>query len=227
MNKLPILKIVLAGFAFAATHWKKLFEITLVPLILALPFLLTLPEMFGIYEQILSGDLKTDIQLPPNFLYYFILFGFAYVSISIHIIRIVVLGEESVKSFLPTFDIAKIGRYLLLTIIIGLLTMLPVLITGMPILQLIVYFLIIPITLNFVRISIDLPNQYKWNLNFPTQMNLFFIQAILPAIVSIIFIFLADLTNLGGPLDIVIKIILFYWSQITLGFCYKIVTQSD
>jgi hypothetical protein len=139
----------------------------------------------------------------------------------------VVLGEESVKSFLPTFDIAKIGRYLLLTIIIGLLTMLPVLITGMPILQLIVYFLIIPITLNFVRISIDLPNQYKWNLNFPTQMNLFFIQAILPAIVSIIFIFLADLTNLGGALDIVIKIILFYWSQITLGFCYKIITQSD
>jgi hypothetical protein len=97
----------------------------------------------------------------------------------------------------------------------------------MPILQLIVYFLIIPITLNFVRISIDLPNQYKWNLNFPTQMNLFFIQAILPAIVSIIFIFLADLTNLGGALDIVIKIILFYWSQITLGFCYKIITQSD
>ena len=99
MNKLPILKIVLAGFAFAATHWKKLFEITIVPLMLALPFLLTLPEMFEIYEQILSGDLKTDVQLPPNFLYYFILFGFAYVSISIHIIRIVILGEESVKSF--------------------------------------------------------------------------------------------------------------------------------
>ena len=241
MNKLPILKIVLAGFAFAVTHWKKLIEITIVPLIIALPFLLILPEIISeilrifelvssgviTFEQISTGDSKTDVQIPENFFYYFILFAFAYASISIHIIRVVVLGEESVKSFMPTFDIANIGRYLLLLVFISLTPILSVLITGIPILQMIVSFLIIPITLSFVRISLDLPIKYKWSLNFPSQINLFFIQIILPQIIGFIFIFLAGLTNFGELLYVAIMIILFYWSQITLGFCYKIITQND
>jgi len=97
----------------------------------------------------------------------------------------------------------------------------------MPLLQLIVYFLIIPITLNFVGIAIDQPSKYKWNLSFTTHMNLFFLQAILPALVGMLFAALANILGLGSILEWVAKVVVFYWTLVTLALCYQLIQTNN
>ena len=209
MNALPINKIFLAGFAFALTHWKKIIEVSIVPVLISLPFLMMVPELLGQMEQFFNNGELPDIQLPEN------------------MYRLVMLGEQSNSGFMPVLDVNKIIRFSGLTFFVGLVTVIPVVITGMPLLQLIVYFLIIPITLNFVNIAINKPSKYKWNLSFTTHMNLFFLQAILPALVGMLFTALANIIGLGPILEWVVKVVLFYWTLITLALCYQLIQANN
>ena len=227
MNALPINKIFLAGFAFALTHWKKIIEISIFPILISLPFLMVVPELLGSMEQLFSGGELLDIQLPKNMMIYLILFFYGYITLSINMYRLVMLGEQSIGGFMPVLDVSKIIRFVGLTLFVGLVTVVPVMITGMPMLQLIVYFLIIPITLNFISIAIDQPSKYKWNLSFTTHMNLFFLQAILPALVGMLFAALANIIGLGPILEWTVKVILFYWTLVTLALCYQLIQASN
>ncbi|TEU20914.1 MAG: hypothetical protein E3I13_03570 [Gammaproteobacteria bacterium] len=227
MNALPINKIFLAGFAFALTHWKKIIEISIFPILISLPFLMVVPELLGLMEQLFNGGELLDIQLPENMMIYLLLFFYGYVTLSINMYRLVVLGEQSIAGFIPVLDVNKIIRFVGLTFFVGLVTVIPVMITGMPLLQLIVYFLIIPITLNFVSIAIDQPSKYKWNLSFTTHMNLFFLQAILPALVGMLFAALANVVGLGSILEWAVKVVLFYWTLVTLALCYQLIQANN
>ena len=227
MNALPINKIFLAGFAFALTHWKKIIEISIFPILISLPFLMIVPELLGLMEQLFSGGELLDVQLPENMMIYLVLFFYGYITLSIKMYRLVILGEQSNAGFMPVLNVNKIIRFVGLTLFVGLVTVIPVMITGMPMLQLIMYFLIIPITLNFVNIAIDQPSKYKWNLSFTTHMNLFFLQAILPALVGMLFAALANIIGLGPILEWTIKVILFYWTLITLALCYQLIQANN
>lgn len=227
MNALPINKIFLAGFAFALTHWKKIIEISIFPVLISLPFLMVVPELLGLMEQLFSGGELLDIRLPENMMIYLLLFFYGYVTLSINMYRLVILGEQSIAGFIPVLDVNKIIRFVGLTFFVGLVTVIPVMITGMPLLQLIVYFLIIPITLNFVNIAVDQPSKYKWNLSFTTHMNLFFLQAILPALVGMLFAALANVVGLGSILEWVVKVVLFYWTLVTLALCYQLIQANN
>ncbi|HAO86538.1 MAG TPA: hypothetical protein DEP16_04280 [Gammaproteobacteria bacterium] len=227
MNALPINKIFLAGFAFALTHWKKIIEISIFPLMISLPFLMIVPELLGLMEQVFSGGELLNVQLPDNMMIYLILFFYGYITLSINMYRLVMLGEQSTGGFMPVLDVNKIIRFIGLTLFVGLVTVIPVMITGMPLLQLIVYFLIIPITLNFVGIAIDQPSKYKWNLSFTTHMNLFFLQAILPALVGMLFAALSNIVGLGSILEWVAKVVVFYWTLVTLALCYQLIQTNS
>ena len=227
MNALPINKIFLAGFAFALTHWKKIIEISIFPLMISLPFLMIVPELLGLMEQMFSGGELLNVQLPDNMMIYLILFFYGYITLSINMYRLVMLGEQSTGGFMPVLDVNKIIRFIGLTLFVGLVTVIPVMITGMPLLQLIVYFLIIPITLNFVGIAIDQPSKYKWNLSFTTHMNLFFLQAILPALVGMLFAALSNIVGLGSILEWVAKVVVFYWTLATLALCYQLIQTNS
>jgi len=227
MNALPINKIFLAGFAFALTHWKKIIEISIFPILISLPFLMVVPGLLELIEQSFSEGKLLDIQLPKNMMIYLILFFYGYITLSINMYRLVMLGEQSISSFMPVLDVSKVIRFVGLTLFVGLVTVVPVMITGMPMLQLIVYFLIIPITLNFISIAIDQPSKYKWNLSFTTHMNLFFLQAILPALVGMLFAALANIIGLGPILEWTIKVILFYWTLVTLALCYQLIQAGN
>ena len=227
MNALPINKIFLAGFAFALTHWKKIIEVSIVPVLISLPFLMMVPELLGQMEQFFNNGELPDIQLPENMMIYLLLFFYGYITLSINMYRLVMLGEQSNSGFMPVLDVNKIIRFSGLTFFVGLVTVIPVVITGMPLLQLIVYFLIIPITLNFVNIAINKPSKYKWNLSFTTHMNLFFLQAILPALVGMLFTALANIIGLGPILEWVVKVVLFYWTLITLALCYQLIQANN
>jgi len=224
--ELPINKIILASFAFILTYFKKLVEISIIPVAISIPFLSILPDMLTIMEDVYSSKGVIDITLPENMHIYLLLFIYGYVSLSINAYKLVMKGEESV-GFLPTANIGKIFKFLLLSIIVGMATMIPVMLTGIPFVQLIVYFLIIPITLNFINISLGMESKYKWNLTLPVQVNLFFLQAVLPALVGMIFTAIFTALGLSMVFEWVVKAVVFYWTLISLALCYQVINQKS
>ncbi|ABL02488.1 hypothetical protein Rmag_0761 [Candidatus Ruthia magnifica str. Cm (Calyptogena magnifica)] len=225
MNALPINKIMLASVAFAFMNWKKILEISILPVLISIPFLTILPDMFNIMNNVFSNKGFADIQLPDNMMIYLLLFCYGYLTLSINVYRLVILGQNSVSGIVPELNFNKIIRFVGLTLFIGLVTMAPVIISGIAFLQLIMYFLVIPIALNFINIAIDQPSKYKWHLNFFSQANLFFLQIVLPALASMIFSFLVSLIGLPDILGWVVKIIVFYWTLISLALCYQIIVK--
>ncbi len=226
MNQLPINKIFLAGFAFALTHWRKILQISILPLFLAVPFLSIAPALLEIMTQVFSGSELAKLVLPNNIMIYLILFFYGYLNLSINMYRLVLLGDEAIRGFVPILEFNKIVRFTGLTLLIGLATSVPVMMTGIAVLQLVAYFLIVPITLNFINIALGQPSKYRWNLSFVTQANLFFLQALLPALVTLLFGTLFDAIGLGLTFVWLVKVILFYWTLVTLALCYQII-HSD
>ncbi|MBW5290806.1 MAG: hypothetical protein Rsou_1079 [Candidatus Ruthia sp. Asou_11_S2] len=218
---------MLASVAFALMNWKKILEISILPVLISIPFLAILPDILNIMNSVFSNKEVADIQLPDNMMIYLLLFFYGYLTLSINVYRLVILGQNSVSGIVPVLNFNKIIHFVGLTLFIGLVTMAPVIISGIAFLQLIMYFLVIPITLNFINIAIDQPSKYKWNLNFISQANLFFLQIVLPALAGMIFSFLMSLIGLPDMLGWVVKAIVFYWTLISLALCYQLVVKQN
>ncbi|MBT3276621.1 hypothetical protein [Candidatus Thioglobus sp.] len=227
MNILPINKIILASFAFALTHWKKIVEISILPVAISLPLLLILPQMFELMDVVFQGGELTEVVLPDNTPVYLLLFFYGYIMLSVNMYRLVVLGEQAVSAMSPIFDIRQIFRFIGLTLFIGFVTTVPVMLTGIGFLQLVIYFLIMPITLNFVRIALHQPSNYKWQLNFVSQANLFLLQAIIPALIGMIFTALFSALGLSDVFGWIVKTVLFYWSLVNLALCYQLIQKAN
>lgn len=227
MNILPINKIILASFAFALTHWKKVVEISILPVAISLPLLLILPQMFELMEVVFQGGDLTEVVLPDNTPIYLLLFLYGYIMLSVNMYRLVVLGEQNVSAMSPIFNIRQIFRFIGLTLFVGFITTVPVMLTGIGFLQLVIYFLIMPMTLNFVNIAINQPSNYKWKLNFISQANLFLLQAIIPALIGMIFTSLFSAIGFPEAFGWVIKAILFYWSLVNLALCYQLIQEAN
>jgi len=227
MNILPINKIILASFAFALTHWKKIVEISILPVAISLPLLLILPQMFELMELVFQGGELSEVVLPDNTPIYLLLFLYGYIMLSVNMYRLVVLGEQSVLALPPIFNIRQIFRFLGLTLFIGFVTTVPVMLTGIGFLQLIIYFLIMPITLNFINIATNQPSKYQWKLNFASQANLFLLQAIIPALIGMIFNALFDAIGFSEVFGWAVKAILFYWSLVNLALCYQLIQKAN
>jgi len=227
MNILPINKIILASFAFALTHWKKIVEISILPVAISLPLLLILPQMFELMDVVFQGGELTEVVLPDNTPVYLLLFFYGYIMLSVNMYRLVVLGEQAVSAMSPIFDIRQIFRFIGLTLFIGFVTTVPVMLTGIGFLQLVIYFLIMPITLNFVHIALHQPSNYKWQLNFVSQANLFLLQAIIPALIGMIFTALFSALGLSDVFGWIVKTVLFYWSLVNLALCYQLIQKAN
>ncbi len=227
MNILPINKIILASFAFALTHWKKVVEISILPVAISLPLLLILPQMFELMEIVFQGGDLADVVLPDNTPIYLLLFLYGYIMLSVNMYRLVVLGAQNVSALSPIFNISQIFRFIGLTLFVGFVTTVPVMLTGIGFLQLIIYFLIMPMTLNFVNIAINQPSNYKWKLNFVSQANLFLLQAIIPALIGMIFTSLFSAIGFPEAFGWVVKAILFYWSLVNLALCYQLIREAN
>jgi len=227
MNILPINKIILASFAFALTHWKKVVEISILPVAISLPLLLILPQMFELMEVVFQGGDLTEVVLPDNTPIYLLLFLYGYIMLSVNMYRLVVLGEQNVSAMSPIFNIRQIFRFIGLTLFVGFITTVPVMLTGIGFLQLVIYFLIMPMTLNFVNIAINQPSNYKWKINFISQANLFLLQAIIPALIGMIFTSLFSAIGFPEAFGWAIKAILFYWSLVNLALCYQLIQEAN
>ena len=66
MNQLPINKIFVAGFAFVTVHWKKILEISIIPVLISLPLLISIPELMALAEQMFANKLSDPPIFPDN-----------------------------------------------------------------------------------------------------------------------------------------------------------------
>jgi hypothetical protein len=232
MNQLPVNKILIAGFAFAMTHWKKILEISIIPLLLSLPLFTLLPELKIIMEQIFLALKEAtpesplpEVILPNNLAIYLTLFVYGSASLSINMYRLVILGKKSV-GVAPVFNITQMLRFIGLKLVIGLVNILPLFLTSLLMLQFVASFLIVPVMLNLVNIAIVAPSKYRWKLSFFTQINLLLLQVILPILAILLFNFLLHYTGFSGVYTgLAVQVAVFYWSAITLALCYQIITN--
>lgn len=225
-QQLPIGKIFLAGFAFVALHWKKILEISLVPALICLPLLTIMPELIALSQQIFAGTLSDSIVLHANTGVYLILFFYGCISLYINLYKLVILGEQSVN-ILPVLEMGKILQFVGLTLLLSIASAIPIVFGNLSWLSLVVSFLLVPITLNFIAIAIASPLKYRWGLSFPTQMNLFFLQIIVPMLIILLFTYLSRILSLGLAVEYTARVLAFYWGAITLALCYQLIKTND
>jgi hypothetical protein len=223
MNKIPIKKISLASFAFMVTNFSNILKISLIPFLISIPFIfIVIPD----FIEILTTGKFDNIQVKVSTIVYILLFIYAYVYLSISIYRLTVLGPSSVNWLNPVIGLKKIALFLLLAMIIGVLNFIPVMM-GVGYLQLLVYFIIIPIVINYIHIAIDKPIRYNLSLPFYNHVNLFILQAFLPALIGMSFVYIIDLFDYGYLLALLVQIVVTCWTLINLGLCYKVMNASN
>lgn len=224
---LPIKKTILASLAFIVMHRKKIVEISIIPLLLALPLLLVLPELMVLSKQLLTGQIDASATVPEYTLLYMLLFLYGYALLSINLARLVMLGAGAVSAIDGVFEIGKIVKYIGLTMLIGFAVIFPTALTGFVLVQLIVYFLIVPLTLNFVNIAIGRSLNSRWGLPFSAHVGLYFVQVLLPALFAYVFGVVADALSLNIYVSLFVPVLIFYWSGINLAFCYRVIVDDS
>ena len=224
---LPIKKTILASLAFIIMHWRKIIEISIIPMIFAFPLLLVLPELMAVSKQLFMGQTGVSISVPDNTLLYMLLFLFGYALLSINLARLVMLGTGSVSILSCVFEFGKIAKYTGLTMLIGFAIVFPTALTGLLFVQLIVYFLIVPLTLNFVNVAIGRALNLRWRLPFIVHVNLFLMQVLLPTLFAYLFGIVADALGLNTYVTLLVQVIIFYWSGVNLAFCYRVIVAHN
>ena len=97
-----------------------------------------------------------EVQEYPRFYeLYLIMFDYAYMALIINIYRLVVSGHGSVARLGVVFPSLRLGRFFLLFLFLSIATQFPIIIS--PFLVPIIYFLLIPMSLNLVGLANDAP----------------------------------------------------------------------
>ena len=224
---LPIKKTILASLAFIVVNWRKILEISIIPLGFAFPLLLALPELMELSKQLFAGQVDTALIVPDNTPLYMFLFLYGYALLSINLARLVILGPASVSVFSCVLEFGRIAKYIGLTMMVGFAIVFPAALTGLLFVQLIVYFLIVPLTLNFVNIAIGKTLNLRWSILFVVHVNLFFMQVLLPTLFAYLIGSAADALGMSGYVSMFIQVLIFYWSGVNLAFCYRVIVADS
>ena len=224
---LPIKKTILASLAFTVVHWRKIIEISIIPLAFAFPLLLVLPELIALSKQLFIGQVDASVSVPDNTLLYMFLFLYGYALLSINLARLVMLGASSVSALSCVFEFVRIAKYIGLTMLVGFAVVFPTALTGLLFVQLIVYFLIVPLTLNFVNVAIGRVLNLRWSLPFIVHVNLFCMQVLLPALFAYLFGSVAEILGLSSYVSMFVQVLIFYWSGVNLAFCYRVIVADN
>jgi len=113
MTNIPFIQTILASLAFAFSNWKKLVEVSVFPLLMALPLVTILPEMMGVLQAQLFGT--GQVQAYPQFYQlYLLMFDYGYIAILINVYRLVVSGGASVARLGVVLPSIRLGRFFVL-----------------------------------------------------------------------------------------------------------------
>jgi hypothetical protein len=178
MNNIPIKQTILATLAFSYSNWQKILEVSIFPLLAAIPFITILPELMVTLQAQLFG--VGEVQEYPRFYeLYLLMFDYAYMALIINIYRLVVKGDQAVARLGVVFPNLRLGRFFLLFLFLSLATQFPIFIS--PFLVPIIYFLLIPMSLNLVGLAND-ASFTKIKLSLSVQFGVLIIKLGVPAI---------------------------------------------
>tara|TARA_B100000959_G_scaffold72557_2_gene77026 strand:- start:3951 stop:4625 length:675 start_codon:yes stop_codon:yes gene_type:complete len=219
MKNIPIRQTTLATLAFTFSNWQKLLEVSIFPLLAALPFITILPELMTILQAQLFGI--GEVQAYPRFYeLYLLMFDYAYMALIINIYRLVVSGSQSVARLGVVIPSLRLGRFFLLFIFLSIATQFPIFIS--PFLVPVIYFLLIPISLNLVGLANDAPYK-RIKLNLGVQFSVFLIKLGVPII-------LVGLTIIVGVNEMIfwgIMALIMYWMAISFALCYRVIIANS
>jgi len=219
MKNIPIRQTTLATLAFTFSNWQKLLEVSIFPLLAALPFITILPELMTILQAQLFGI--GEVQAYPRFYeLYLLMFDYAYMALIINIYRLVVSGSQSVARLGVVIPSLRLGRFFLLFIFLSIATQFPIFIS--PFLVPVIYFLLIPISLNLVGLANDVPYK-RIKLNLGVQFSVFLIKLGVPII-------LVGLTIIVGVNEMIfwgIMALIMYWMAVSFALCYRVIMANS
>ena len=219
MINIPIRQTILATLAFAFSNWQKLLEFSVFPFLAAIPFITILPELMTILQAQLFG--VGEVQEYPRFYeLYLIMFDYAYMALIINIYRLVVSGHGSVARLGVVFPSLRLGRFFLLFLFLSIATQFPIIIS--PFLVPIIYFLLIPMSLNLVGLANDAPYT-KNKLRLSVQFGILIIKLGVPAIlVGLIILF-----GVGEIIFWAAMVLIIFWMAISFALCYKVIMANN
>lgn len=219
MNNIPIKQTILATLAFSYSNWQKILEVSIFPLLAAIPFITILPELMVTLQAQLFG--VGEVQEYPRFYeLYLLMFDYAYMALIINIYRLVVKGDQAVARLGVVFPNLRLGRFFLLFLFLSLATQFPIFIS--PFLVPIIYFLLIPMSLNLVGLANDV-SYTKIKLSFSVQFGVLIIKLGVPAILLGLIILL----GVGQVIFWVVMGLIVYWMAISFALCYKVILANN
>lgn len=219
MNNIPIKQTILATLAFSYSNWQKILEVSIFPLLAAIPFITILPELMVTLQAQLFG--VGEVQEYPRFYeLYLIMFDYAYMALIINIYRLVVKGDQAVARLGVVFPNLRLGRFFLLFLFLSLATQFPIFIS--PFLVPIIYFLLIPMSLNLVGLAND-ASFTKIKLSLSVQFGVLIIKLGVPAILLGLIILL----GVGQVIFWVVMGLIVYWMAISFALCYKVILANN
>jgi len=219
MNNIPIKQTILATLAFSYSNWQKILEVSIFPLLAAIPFITILPELMVTLQAQLFG--VGEVQEYPRFYeLYLIMFDYAYMALIINIYRLVVKGDQAVARLGVVFPNLRLGRFFLLFLFLSLATQFPIFIS--PFLVPIIYFLLIPMSLNLVGLAND-ASFTKIKLSLSVQFGVLIIKLGVPAILLGLIILL----GVGQVIFWVVMSLIVYWMAISFALCYKVILANN
>ena len=219
MNNIPIKQTILATLAFSYSNWQKILEVSIFPLLAAIPFITILPELMVTLQAQLFG--VGEVQEYPRFYeLYLIMFDYAYMALIINIYRLVVKGDQAVARLGVVFPNLRLGRFFLLFLFLSLATQFPIFIS--PFLVPIIYFLLIPMSLNLVGLAND-ASFTKIKLSLSVQFGVLIIKLGVPAILLGLIILL----GVGQAIFWVVMGLIVYWMAISFALCYRVILANN
>ena len=219
MNNIPIKQTILATLAFSYSNWQKILEVSIFPLLAAIPFITILPELMVTLQAQLFG--VGEVQEYPRFYeLYLIMFDYAYIALIINIYRLVVKGDQAVARLGVVFPNLRLGRFFLLFLFLSLATQFPIFIS--PFLVPIIYFLLIPMSLNLVGLAND-ASFTKIKLSLSVQFGVLIIKLGVPAILLGLIILL----GVGQVIFWVVMGLIVYWMAISFALCYRVILANN
>ena len=219
MKNFHIRQTILATLAFTFSNWKKLLEVSIFPLLAALPFITILPELMTILQAQFFGVGEVKAY-PRLYELYLLMFDYAYMALIINIYRLVVSGGQSVARLGVVMPNLRLGRFFLLFIFLSIATQFPIFIS--PFLIPIIYFLLIPTSLNLVGLAND-ASYKRIKLNISVQFSVFLIKLGVPII-------LVGLTIIIGVNEMIfwgIMVLIMYWMAISFALCYRVIMANS
>ncbi len=219
MNNIPIKQTILATLAFSYSNWQKILEVSIFPLLAAIPFITILPELMVTLQAQLFGVGEVK-EYPRFYELYLLMFDYAYMALIINIYRLVVKGDQAVARLGVVFPNLRLGRFFLLFLFLSLATQFPIFIS--PFLVPIIYFLLIPMSLNLVGLAND-ASYTKIKLSLSVQFGVLSIKLGVPAI-------LLGLIILLGVSEVIFWVVMgliVYWMAISFALCYKVILANN